>query len=105
MRLPLLFTLAIAASTAFAQQATVQGVVTDASGSSVPAAKIVIRNVNTGVQQALESNAQGFYSAPFLVPGAYEVAVTAGGFAPQTRTNLRLDVNMTARVDFTLVVG
>lgn len=99
------FLLAIIVSAAYAQQATVQGVVSDASGASVPAAKISIRNVKTGVQQSVDTNAQGFYSVPFLVPGAYEVSVTAQGFSPQNRTNLQLDVNMTARVDFALTVG
>src|SRR5215471_9536313 len=100
-----LFLLAIIVSTAFAQQATIQGVVSDASGASVPSANISIRNVKTGVQQTVATNAQGFYSVPFLVPGAYEIGATAQGFSPQTRTNLQLDVNMTARVDFTLAVG
>ena len=96
---------AIAASYAVAQQASVQGVVTDSSGASVPSAKISVRNVRTGLQQVVETNAQGFYSVPFLVPGVYEVAAAAQGFSPQTRTNLQLDVNMTARADFALAVG
>ena len=95
----------LAASVAFSQQATVQGVVTDASGSVVPSAKIAVRNVNTGVSQSAETNAQGFYSVPFLVPGMYEVNAIATGFSPQTRTSLQLNVNMTARVDFSLAVG
>jgi hypothetical protein len=97
--------LALIASIASAQQATVQGVVSDASGASVPSASVLVRNVNTGVQQIVQTNAQGFYSAPFLVPGTYEVTGSAQGFAAQTRKNLQLDVSMTARVDFTLAVG
>ena len=90
---------------AAAQQASVQGVVTDASGSIVPNAGISVRNVGTGVTQTATSNAQGFYSVPFLVPGSYEVTASSKGFAPQTRSNLQLEVNMTARLDFTLTVG
>jgi hypothetical protein len=93
------------ALSSLAQQATVQGVVTDSSGASVPGAKITVRNVNTGVLSNAETNTEGFYSIPFLVPGSYEVAATAAGFSPQTQTSLRLDVNMTARVDFKLAPG
>ncbi|HYP13477.1 MAG TPA: TonB-dependent receptor, partial [Bryobacteraceae bacterium] len=102
-RLSLVFHLA--AALGLAQQGTVQGVVADASGSLVPSAKISVRNVNTGVRQNAETNIQGFYSIPFLVPGPYEVTATASGFSPQTRTGLQLDVSMIARVDFTLAVG
>ena len=42
--------------TVFAQQATVQGVVTDSSGAAVPAAKISVRNVSTGVASNVETN-------------------------------------------------
>ena len=97
--------IAFYSSLSFAQQASVQGVVQDGSGSVVPAAKVAVRNVNTGIAQNTETNAQGFYSVPFLTPGLYEVTTTATGFSPQTRTNLQLDVNMTARVDVTLAVG
>jgi outer membrane receptor protein involved in Fe transport len=95
----------VSALPALAQQATVQGVVMDSSGASIPAAKITVRNVSTGVVSSAETNTEGFYSIPFLVPGPYEVAATASGFSPQTQTNLRLDVNMTARVDFRLAPG
>ena len=88
-----------------AQQGTVQGVVMDASGAAVPEAKITVRNVNTGVTQTVETNKEGFYSIPFLVPGPYEVAANATGFSTQTRRGLQLDVNMTARVDFTVAIG
>ena len=91
--------------TIFAQQATVQGVVTDSSGAAVPAARISARNVSTGVASNVETNREGFYSIPFLVPGPYEVTANATGFSPQTRTRLQLDVNMTARVDFSLAPG
>lgn len=97
--------LIVAVLSSFAQQGNVQGVVIDASGAAVPAAKITVRNVSTGVAQTVETNKEGFYSIPFLVPGPYEVMANATGFSPQTRTGLQLDVNMTARVDFTVAIG
>ncbi len=47
----------------------------------------------------------GIYSVPSLPPGRYQVKVTASGFDPAVRTNIELQVQQTARVDFTLTVG
>src|SRR5262245_39095592 len=95
----------LASLPSLAQQGTVQGVVIDASGAAVPATKITVRNVSTQVAQTVETNKEGFYSIPFLVPGPYEVTANATGFSLQTRTGLQLNVNMTARVDFTVAIG
>jgi outer membrane receptor protein involved in Fe transport len=89
----------------FAQQSTVQGVVTDSSGALIPGVEITVINTGTGVASTTRTNAQGFFSVPFLIPGVYEVRAAAQGFASQTRRNLQLDVNMTARSDFALDVG
>jgi hypothetical protein len=52
----------------------------------------------------MSSNEAGLYSFPGLVPGNYSVKVEAKGFRPAART-LELQVQQTARVDFTLQVG
>ena len=101
-----LFSAVICGSTLmFAQQATVQGVVTDQSNAVVPGVKITVTNVATGVAQSVETNAQGFYSLPFLLPGTYRVEAVAKGFAPAIRENLKLDVDQTARLDIALRLG
>jgi hypothetical protein len=88
-----------------AQQATIQGVVTDQTNAVVPGVKVTATNVATGVSQSVQTNTEGFYSIPFLLPGTYKVEAAAAGFAPVTRENLKLDVNRTAAVDFTLKLG
>ncbi len=97
--------LVLAASPGMAQQSTIQGVVTDATEAVIPGAKITVRNLATGVQLTATTNSVGFYSIPFLAPGAYEVTAESEGFAPQTKQNLRLDVGQVARVDFALELG
>lgn len=87
------------------QQATIRGVVTDSSRSVVPQVQVTITNTATGVSQTVDTNASGVYVAPFLTPGIYRVQASKGGFAPATRDNLKLDVEQTARVDFTLEIG
>jgi len=88
-----------------AQQATVQGVVTDESNAAVPGARIAVTNVATGVVVKTVTNESGFYSVPFLIPGTYRVEATKQGFAVAKRDDLVLNVNQTVAVDFRLRVG
>src|SRR3981081_1667644 len=48
------------------------GTITDPSGRAVPQAQIVIKNVATGVERTVTTNADGFYTAANLLPGDYE---------------------------------
>lgn len=60
--------------------ATINGVVTDASGAVLPNATVVAKNVNTGVQTTATANESGEYSLRFLQIGKYTVSVTQNGF-------------------------
>ena len=51
---------------------TLSSTVADTSGAVVPKARIVITNAATGVTRNITTNADGFYTAPNLLPGAYE---------------------------------
>lgn len=95
----------LASGAAFGQNAGIQGVVTDPSGAYVPEVVITVTNLATGVVNAVKTNEQGFYSVPFLGPGSYRIEATQAGFAPQTRKELKLDVDQIARVDFILRIG
>ncbi|MGI0026205.1 MAG: carboxypeptidase-like regulatory domain-containing protein, partial [Nitrososphaera sp.] len=60
-----------ARGTVFAQNAGIQGVVTDPSGAYVPEVVIRVTNLATGVVNEVKTNEQGLYSVPFLGPGNY----------------------------------
>jgi len=64
----------------YGQTAEITGRVADASGAAVPAAKISVKNVDTGVEQALRTNDAGYYTTPLLPPGNYEVTAEMQGF-------------------------
>lgn len=90
---------------AFAQlsgSGTINGTVTDATGSVVPAVAVTIRNTDTGVERKTESNEAGLYNAAFLQPGHYEVQAAKSGFATLLRKDLLLQVGQTLTADFTL---
>jgi hypothetical protein len=88
-----------------ADRATITGIVTDATGSSVPGAKVTVANDGTGVQDVLTSNAVGAYSSPLLVLGSYTVTVEQAGFKTFVRPGIQLLGGMVFRQDAVLEVG
>lgn len=84
---------------------TITGEVKDASGASVAGAVVTVRNTATNGIRDTTTNTEGIYTVPALVPGPYEVKAEKSGFKVATRTNIELQVQQTARVDFDLTVG
>jgi hypothetical protein len=84
---------------------TITGEVKDTSGAVIAGAAVTIRNTSTNASRTDQTNSDGLYVFPSLIPGAYDVSVQANGFRAETRTNVELQVQQTARVDFTLEVG
>src|SRR5690242_10025207 len=72
--------------------ATLSGVVSDESGGAVAGAKVAIKNVATGDTREVTTNTDGLYSAPNLLPGNYEVTVTAKGFQTLVHKAITLTV-------------
>jgi hypothetical protein len=84
---------------------TLVGRVRDQSAATLPYAAVSITNVATGVVTSVVTNADGFYSAPNLLPGTYDVAVAFDGFGSQTKTGITLNVGAELPIDFELAVG
>ncbi len=83
---------------------TISGTITDTGGRVVTNAHVSITNADTGVTREVTSNEEGFYSAPNLLPGTYEVTVSAQGFKTEKRA-ITLTVGASASLDQTLRVG
>jgi hypothetical protein len=84
--------------------ATITGTVTDFSGSFIPKAQVEITNRSTGLTRTVIANDNGFYTAPNLVPGDYQVTASSAGFAPKG-TNLTLTVGDELNLPLSLKVG
>ncbi len=94
------------ASTLAAQtQARLTGTVTDNTGAVVVAAKVVARNVSTGLATEASTNDSGLFLFPFLNPGEYELSAELTGFKRAVRAGLVLETGLTRTVDFQLEVG
>ena len=85
--------------------ATLSGTVADQSGGVVPNAGISIKNLATGVSRAVKTDAAGFYSAPNLLPGNYEITATAPGFSSQVQSGVELTVGAQQVLNFAMQVG
>jgi hypothetical protein len=96
----------LAASPALSQTtATLSGTTSDRSGAVVPGAKVTVVNQQTQLTRETESNDSGVYNIPLLPPGVYSVRVEKTGFRVIQQSDVRLEVNQTARLDFALDVG
>ena len=100
--LGLCLTIGIASAQTFGE---ITGEVKDQSGAVAPNAPITATNTATNATRTTRTNEQGIYSIPALNPGTYQVKVEAPGFQPMVRNNVELQVQQTARIDFTLAVG
>jgi hypothetical protein len=84
---------------------TLSGTVSDTNGSGIPQAKLVIKNVATGVERTVATNADGFYTTVNLLPGSYQIAISATGFNSETRHGVTMSVGSQITIDITLRVG
>jgi hypothetical protein len=81
---------------------TILGTVTDPQGAVVSAAKITVRNVNTGLERSTTTSADGSYAVPELPTGTYVVTVSQSGFQTSVTNNVPIDVAAERRVDVTM---
>ncbi|MCY4189628.1 MAG: carboxypeptidase-like regulatory domain-containing protein, partial [Bryobacterales bacterium] len=77
----------------FGQLSGLNGVVTDATGSVVPAAEVDIMNEANGFQRSVVSNEVGRYTFVQLPPGSYTLSAFREGFAPVIIEGISLLVN------------
>ena len=58
----------------------ISGTVTDSQAGIVPGASVTVANTGTGSISRLETNANGYYEAPLLLPGNYSITIEQPGF-------------------------
>jgi hypothetical protein len=85
--------------------ATLSGIVADENGGAVPNASISIKNTDNAAVREVMSNGDGLYSAPNLLPGAYEVRVSAKGFQALVQKGITLSVGAQQALNLTLKIG
>jgi hypothetical protein len=81
------------------------GTVADPSGSVVPGASVVLTAKQTGLTKETTADGGGRYSFVNVLPGQYDVKVTAKGFKAFVKTDINLTPSSIGREDVTLDVG
>ncbi len=95
-----------ASSLVFGQtQSRLTGTVTDDSGAVVAGARVIARNVLTGVVNEGASSEAGTYQFPSLIPGEYEITVEKQGFKKVVQSGVVLETGITRTVDLRLTLG
>ncbi len=99
--------LLVATSAGNAQVTTgsIQGTVHDASGAVVAGATVTITDTGKGTTSVKQSDGEGNYNVPFLIPGTYTIAVEMKGFKRSVSSNVVLDIDQKAQMDFALEAG
>ncbi len=83
----------------------VVGTVTDATGSAVPDAAVVLTNTGTADRRKNVTDSEGTYRFVNLQPGKYKLEVERSGFSRVARDGIVVEVESTIRIDVSLKVG
>ena len=81
------------------------GTITDSSGAVVAGAQVNVTNQGTSELRTTTTDNNGYYIIPQLPPGIYGISIKKQGFATMERSNVQLQVNQSATLDFKLTVS
>src|SRR4051812_7725079 len=101
----LMLTLELRVADAQVLYGSIIGTVTDPSGAVVPKAEINAVNPQTGETRNATADDAGRYTIANVLPGTYEIRVSAPGFSKVTASNVTASINTVTRFDVQLQVG
>jgi Carboxypeptidase regulatory-like domain len=86
--------------------ATINGTVTDKSGSVIPNAKITLQNEATQEIRNTIANGDGYFAFPALLSGSYSIKIEAGGFKGLEQHGITLNAGDIKKIpNLTLDIG
>ena len=105
--LSLLIASLLVSGSAHAQFTTahLSGVVTDGTGSSIPQAKVSIKEINSDYRHSTVASSDGSYAFPSLPVGTYELSVGAPGFSTYLQKGIELTLGQAATQNIALQIG
>src|SRR4029077_12899799 len=83
----------------------IQGAVLDSSGANIPGVTVTVTDIDRGTTRVLISDEAGQYSANSLTVGNYKVRAELTGFVSVERSNVKVEIGNSTRVDLTLTPG
>jgi hypothetical protein len=80
---------------------SIRGTVTDPSGSVIAGAKVIAKNINTGLQREATTGPDGAYVLAELPAGDYTVMAESAGLSPSAQ-NVQVNVGLDTSANFDL---
>ncbi len=71
----------------------ISGTLTDANGSVVPNAKVLVINEETALVREVTSDSDGNFVVPQLLPGTYSLLISTGGFKKFEQKGIQVTAN------------
>lgn len=84
---------------------SIAGRITDPQNAGIPGAQIQLRNLATGAERKIESDATGEFIFTLIPPGSYDIDATARGFRTFHDAGFPVDVASPAHLDIRMAVG
>src|SRR5215472_1935954 len=85
--------------------ASLSGLVIDASKARIAGAMIAAISSATNIRDETTTNATGEYYLPSLLPGTYRIEAEKTGFKKLVRLDVTLHVQDTVKIDFEMAIG
>lgn len=85
--------------------ATLSGSISDPSGAGIPGATVDLMSSTEQASHRLSADSAGKYYIPAIVPGTYQLSVSANGFDSKTITGISLSSGQGSTLNVTLTVG
>src|SRR5258708_8155942 len=85
--------------------ATLNGTVSDPSGSAIPNAKLTATQTSTGFTRVTQTSSAGVYTFSILPAGDYELTVEAQGFKLSKLSKIALSVGAVVTADLKMEIG
>ncbi|HLV01916.1 MAG TPA: carboxypeptidase-like regulatory domain-containing protein, partial [Acidobacteriota bacterium] len=86
-------------------QGSILGIVTDASGATIPGVEVTVRHQGTNIRRSMVTNDRGEYRIGGLEAGLYEVSAELPGFRAFRQTDVEVNLGQSRRVNIQLELG
>ena len=84
---------------------TITGTVVDSSKAVIAGATVTVTNVAMNTSVTVVTNSEGFFQAPYLIPGAYRITVELAGFKKLVREGIQVSVADRLQLELPLEIG
>ena len=99
------FTFLLVSAGAQELRGKISGRVVDPNGAAVPGASVKVIDVARNNTTTLTTNDEGLFTAPYLLPGTYQVLVEIAGFKKSIQDKVVVAINQTLDLEIKLDLG